>query len=255
MTLPATQITDDPYRLPRHVTPARYELRLEPDLDNQTFAGHVTITVTVHEPTSEILLNVAELEVTSAGMMDVRGITEKGTIQLQQERQRCCIRFASTCEAGNWQLILSFNGTLNDKLRGFYRSTYKDSTGVNHILAATQFEATDARRAFPCWDEPDFKAIFAITMVIDPNLTAVSNTAVQAEDSHAGKKVLRFSDTIKMSTYLVAFIVGNLDPHPFVYGPCRVNGTWHPSARKSPAFPCLSYRTTMAFLIPVTSSI
>ena len=129
MTLPATQITDDPYRLPRHVTPTRYELRLEPDLDNRTFAGHVTITVTVHEPTSEILLNAAELEVTSARMTDIRGITEKGAIQLQQERQRCCIRFATTCEAGTWQLTLSFNGTLNDKLRGFYRSTYKDSNG------------------------------------------------------------------------------------------------------------------------------
>ncbi len=220
MTLPATHITDNPYRLPRQVTPTRYELTLEPDLENRTFAGHVTITVNVHEPTSEILLNVAELEVTSAEMTEVCGITAKGSIHPQPERQRCCIRFATTREAGTWLLILSFNGTLNDQLRGFYRSTYKDGNGVNHILAATQFEATDARRAFPCWDEPDFKAIFAITMVIDPNLTAVSNTAVQSEDSHAGKKVLRFADTIKMSTYLVAFIVGNLEAtDPVMIGP------------------------------------
>ena len=249
MTLPATHIADDPYRLPRHVTPTRYELRLEPDLDNKTFAGHVTITVIVHEPTSEILLNVADLEVTSAAMTDVRGITEKGAIHLQQERQRCCIRFATTCEAGTWQLILSFNGTLNDKLRGFYRSTYKDSTGVNHVLAATQFEATDARRAFPCWDEPNFKAIFAITMVIDPNLTAVSNTAVQSEDSHAGKKVLRFADTIKMSTYLVAFVVGNLEAtDPVMVGPTPLRLWTVPGKRHLASFGQDIARFSLSFL-------
>jgi puromycin-sensitive aminopeptidase len=79
-------------------------------------------------------------------------------------------------------------------------------------MAATQFEATDARRAFPCWDEPDFKAVFATTLVIDPTLTAVSNTKIAAETLAGGKKVVRFADTIKMSTYLVAFIVGRIEP-------------------------------------------
>ena len=79
-------------------------------------------------------------------------------------------------------------------------------------MAATQFEATDARRAFPCWDEPDFKAVFASTLVIDPTLTAVSNTKIAAETLTDGKKVVRFADTIKMSTYLVAFIVGRIEP-------------------------------------------
>jgi puromycin-sensitive aminopeptidase len=107
---------------------------------------------------------------------------------------------------------MTFCGTLNDKLRGFYRSTYKDERGATHSMAATQFEATDARRAFPCWDEPDFKAVFATTLVIDPTLTAVSNTKIAAETLAGGKKVVRFADTIKMSTYLVAFIVGRIEP-------------------------------------------
>jgi puromycin-sensitive aminopeptidase len=106
---------------------------------------------------------------------------------------------------------LLFHGTLNDQLRGFYRSTYHDETGAPRTLAATQFEATDARRAFPCWDEPDFKAIFAATVVIDPSLTAVSNTAVVSESMVDGKKVIRFADSIKMSTYLVAFVIGRIE--------------------------------------------
>jgi puromycin-sensitive aminopeptidase len=108
-------------------------------------------------------------------------------------------------------LRLRFTGVLNDKLRGFYRSSYQDQAGATQVLAATQFEATDARRAFPCWDEPDFKAVFATALVIDPALTAVSNAKVLSETVESGKKTLRFADTIPMSTYLVAFIVGKLE--------------------------------------------
>jgi len=107
---------------------------------------------------------------------------------------------------------MTFSGTLNDKLRGFYRSTYKDERGTIHNMAATQFEATDARRAFPCWDEPDFKAVFATTLVVDSTLTAISNSTIAAETPAGGKKVVRFADTMKMSTYLVAFIVGRIEP-------------------------------------------
>ena len=78
-------------------------------------------------------------------------------------------------------------------------------------MAATQFEATDARRAFPCWDEPDFKAVFATTLVIDPALTALSNARMTSESREDGKKIVRFADTITMSTYLVAFIVGRME--------------------------------------------
>ncbi len=112
---------------------------------------------------------------------------------------------------GQWRLKLTFSGTLNDKLRGFYRSKYKNREGEWRWLAATQFEATDARRAFPCWDEPAFKAVFSSTLVVDPALQVVSNTAVAEERVENGKKVVRFADTIPMSTYLVAYIVGELE--------------------------------------------
>lgn len=211
MDQPSPQRALDPYRLPRHIMPLRYELQLEPDLTTATFAGRETITVTVQQPTSEIVLNAIELEVTSAKLEGAAGPAKRARIELDESLQRCHLSFTTPIAPGTWRLALTFGGKLNDKLRGFYRSTYKDERGATQAMAATQFEATDARRAFPCWDEPDFKAVFATTLVIDPAFTAVSNTKIASETLDRGKKVLRFADTIKMSTYLVAFIVGRLE--------------------------------------------
>src|SRR5262249_12894151 len=133
--------------------------------------------------------------------------------------------FASARPIGPAVLSLSFTGTLNDKLRGFYRSRYRDPGGEWRWLAATQFEATDARRAFPCWDEPDFKAVFAVTLVIADTLAAISNPAMVSEERVAGNRRVRFADTMAMSTYLAAFIVGQLEAsEPVVVGgtPVRV---------------------------------
>jgi puromycin-sensitive aminopeptidase len=204
--------TLDPYRLPRHVIPLRYDLRLEPDLTAASFAGQETITLAVHQPTSEIVLNSIELAITSAQIEGDSGAARQATITLDASLQRCHLTFTGPLSPGTWRLTMTFRGTLNDKLRGFYRSTYKDERGATHSLAATQFEATDARRAFPCWDEPDFKAIFATTLVIHPTFTAVSNSTIASEMLVDGKKVVRFVDTMKMSTYLVAFIVGRIEP-------------------------------------------
>jgi len=202
----------DPYRLPRHVVPIRYDLRLEPDLTSASFAGQETITVRVHRPTSDIVLNAIELDISSATIEGESGSARKAAIVLDGTLQRCHLTFTEPVTAGNWRLTIIFSGTLNDKLRGFYRSTYKDENGATHNMAATQFEATDARRAFPCWDEPDFKAVFATTLVIDPTLTAVSNSTIASETREGGKKAVCFADTMKMSTYLVAFIVGRIEP-------------------------------------------
>jgi puromycin-sensitive aminopeptidase len=204
--------TLDPYRLPRHVVPVRYDLRLEPDLAAAGFAGQETITLRVRQSTSEIVFNAIELDITSAQIEEDAGQSRQATIALDTSLQRCYLTFTTPLSPGTWRLTVTFCGTLNDKLRGFYRSTYKDEHGATHNMAATQFEATDARRAFPCWDEPDFKAVFATTLVLDPTLTAVSNTTIASETLAGGKKVVHFADTMKMSTYLVAFIVGRIEP-------------------------------------------
>lgn len=201
----------DPYRLPRQVIPHRYELRLEPDLTTAAFSGIATIALTVTQATSTVILNAVDLTISSATLTGPAGDRLDATIELDQAMQRCQLAFPRLIPVGEAYLSLVFQGKLNDQLRGFYRSTYKDQAGATQTMAATQFEATDARRAFPCWDEPDFKAVFSTTLVIDPSLTAVSNTSVVSDSIESGKKVLRFADSMKMSTYLVAFIVGQLE--------------------------------------------
>jgi puromycin-sensitive aminopeptidase len=201
----------DPYRLPRTAVPSRYDIRLEPDLTTLTFRGQQTVALDVTESVSELVLNAIELAVDSASLENDRGETIRATVTMDEATERCRLALASPATRGRWRLRLAFRGTLNDKLRGFYRSVYKDPSGVSRTMAATQFEATDARRAFPCWDEPSFKAVFAVTLAIDPALTAVSNTAIVSETLENGRKVIRFADTIVMSTYLVAFVVGELE--------------------------------------------
>jgi puromycin-sensitive aminopeptidase len=215
----------DPYRLPRHVIPSRYDLRLEPDLPAATFTGRVAITLTVAQETRTILLNATDLLVASNGIEGENGRKIDATVELEPSLQRARILCRHALAPGEWRLNLSFQGTLNDQLRGFYRSTYKDSSGAMRTLAATQFEATDARRAFPCWDEPDFKAVFSTTLVVDPQLTAISNSSIVSESLEERKKVVRFAETITMSTYLVAFVIGQLEPtKPILIGntPLRI---------------------------------
>jgi puromycin-sensitive aminopeptidase len=165
----------------------------------------------VDRPTEVIVCNALELAIESAVVEDAAGQRQPASITLDEPLQRCTLTVTRPLVPGEGRLHIGFRGTLNDKLRGFYRSTYKDRDGKSQPLAATQFEATDARRAFPCWDEPDFKAVFSTTLVIDSALTAVSNSAIVSETQERGKKVVRFADTMKMSTYLVAFVVGRME--------------------------------------------
>jgi len=210
------------YRLPRTVIPSRYELRMEPDLGSAGFAGTQVVDVEVVETTSEIVLNALDLIVAIAEMVDGAGEVHRATsIEYDSEKERVILGFSASLTPGRWQLRTTFTGTLNDKLCGFYRSTYKDEGGNQQIIATTQFEATDARRAFPCWDEPDLKATFRVTLVIDEDLVAVSNAAeISAKPVGDGKVAHEFAETMKMSTYLVAFVVGDFE----ITGPVDVNG-------------------------------
>ena len=209
-----TQVSDhtlDPYRLPRLVLPQRYDLSIAPDLERAVFQGSVKIALTVQQATVVIVLNALDLAIESITAADDRGRALAGACTLDQKAERCHLTFPEPLTPGQWTLSLDFQGVMNNQLRGLYRSTYTDDIGTVRSLAVTQFEATDARRAFPCWDEPDFKARFALTLIIDPALTALSNTAPLSEDIRDGRKVVRFAETITMPTYLVAFVVGQLE--------------------------------------------
>ncbi len=202
----------DPYRLPRTVVPSRYDVTLEPDLDSATFAGTVTIDVNADETTGELVLNAIELDIVSCSLDG-----ESTDFRLDEDSERLFITPTGGVGAGEHQLTIVFNGILNDQLRGWYRSTYRDADGNECVIATTQMQATDCRRGFPCWDEPDFKAVFAITLVIDPELMAVSNgSEAERRTRSDGKVAIRFKDTMIMSTYLVAFVVGPLEATPWV---------------------------------------
>jgi puromycin-sensitive aminopeptidase len=181
---------------------------LTPDLAAATFTGEEIVDVTVREPVREIVLNAAELTITFAELTNGNR-TLRATPYLDEALERATLTLDEEADPGAWRLTLRFEGILNDKLHGFYRSTFKDQQGQEHVIASTQFESTDARRAFPCWDEPDFKASFAITLVVDEGLMAISNgPVVNQQPAGEGKVAVTFAETMKMSTYLVAFVVG-----------------------------------------------
>jgi puromycin-sensitive aminopeptidase len=204
--------TEERYRLPRTVVPSRYDLTLEPDLDAGTFDGAVAVAIEVLEPVTEIVLNANELRLGDATLTAADGrAIEISKILTDDDAERATADLAETADPGEWTLSISFRGELNPRLTGFYRSTFQDEDGTTQVIGTTHFEATDARRAFPCWDEPNLKAVFAITLVVKEGLAAVSNGPEVARESlDDGRVRIRFADTMKMSTYLAAWVVGRL---------------------------------------------
>ncbi len=222
----AEQSQQKNFRLPAHVVPARYEITLRPDLPRGTFSGSEKIDLHVLEPTSTVVLNALELTLIEVKAVSNDGTTLEGAVSLDEETQLATITFAGILGPGPWSLAIDFAGKLGDQLKGFYRSTWVDSAGGKHFIASTHFEPTHARRAFPCWDEPAFKATFQISLEVDAKLTVISNGSLESEqliDSRSSngrrgsgaqeanaRKLVRFNETIPMSTYLIAFVVGEL---------------------------------------------
>ena len=197
--------------LPANVKPNKYRLTLQPDLNTFTFKGEQTVDIEIVEPTARIVLNAAELEITGVTLRRNGSETSTHSVSLDADTETVTLDFGRTLSPGRAQLEMEFTGILNDRLVGFYRSEYQDAEGQTRHLATTQFEATDARRAFPCWDEPAQKAVFDVTLIFDDAYQAVSNTPIVEESSPApGLRSVRFGETPIMSTYLLAFVVGDL---------------------------------------------
>jgi puromycin-sensitive aminopeptidase len=207
----------DLYRLPRTVVPSRYDVRLDPRLDDATFSGQVRILAEAGEATRLVVLNAEDLVIEGA---TVNG--RPADTRLLPDTARLALMLAEPVGPGDVEIVIDFDGVLNDKLKGFYRSTFVDPDGVERVIATTQMQATDCRRAFPCWDEPDFKAVFGITLVVDDGLMAISNAPELGRRAlDDGRVEVRFDDTMSMSTYLVAFVVGPLEATE----PVDVDGT------------------------------
>jgi puromycin-sensitive aminopeptidase len=200
------------HRLPRTAFPRRYEITLEPDIPTSSFSGTETVTIEILEAVESVTLNAIELEIGSAHLVDAAGSRLSAAVEYDEPNEQITLSTGRPIEPGEWQVEFSFRGTLNDQLRGFYRSTFTDEAGAEQTIATTQFEAADARRAFPCWDEPDYKAVFSVTLIVPDDLEAISNMAeVARKPREGGKAVVRYADSPIMSTYLVAFVVGPLE--------------------------------------------
>lgn len=168
----------------------------------------------VAEDTTSISLNTNEIDIRNA-IISSQGsvVTSSPDVSINKDNQTATIKFDETIPAGSSaQLKLTFTGILNDNMAGFYRSSYKLANGETKYIASTQMEPTDARRAFPCFDEPALKAKFTVTLIADKSMTCLSNMDVASETDVQGgaKKAVKFNTTPLMSTYLVAFIVGHL---------------------------------------------
>ncbi len=199
------------FRLPRTVEPETYRIEIEPNIASATFSGTVAIDIIVHEAVEQIVLNAAELAISDVDILMADGSTAHCTVSFDDELEQVIFQPSAALAAGRCTLSCRFSGTLNDKLRGFYRSTYTGPDGEVQTIATTQFESVDARRCFPCFDEPDRKAVFEVALIVEPDADAISNSPVVGIDPVGDKRRIRFSPTMKMSTYLVAFVVGKLE--------------------------------------------
>ncbi len=191
-------------RLPGNVVPDHYSLRFTPDFSSSTFQGDEAIDVRVLSATNSIVLNALELDVKSA-TVKAAGKELTASVSADPENETIRLSVPSQLPAGAATVHIVYTGQLNDKLRGLYRSEAN-----NRRYAVSQFEAVDARVAFPSFDEPSYKATFDISAVVDQGDTAISNgRIVSDEPGPAGKHTIKFSTTPKMSSYLVALTIGD----------------------------------------------
>lgn len=228
-------MTDSPKegRLPVTVVPRHYDLKYTKiDLDRHVFDGALTMVATVPSKTDRksLLLHCLELQIMSCSVISEEapeeakvwaGIEYRYNIS-QQTVEIFFDNFPGWEKDGSYKINIMFSGILNDQMRGLYRSTYLGLDGRSHTMATTQFEATDARRAFPCFDEPSHKATFQLVVTIPAHLQCISNTPPESihtsvvtarknKDTNVQLKTITFQKTPKMSTYLLALVVGEFD--------------------------------------------
>lgn len=205
--------------LPANVVPKHYDITLEPDFKKHTFDGTVIIDLDCVEDSKSISLHSLEIDIHSVKVSAAGStVSSSPKVSYDESKQTTKIDLDDAITKGSKaQVEIKFTGQLNDKMAGFYRSTYKKSDGTDGIMAVSQMEPTDARRAFPCFDEPSLKATFTVTLIADKELTCLSNmdvaseTDVQSAMSGSTKKAVKFNASPLMSTYLVAFVIGELN--------------------------------------------
>ena len=209
-------------RLPQVAAPENYKLSFTPDFAKDNFTGAEKIQVTVLKSSTEVVLNAAEITFQDASISS-GGKTQIAKVSLDASREMATLTVEQPLQPGPASIEIHFTGILNNELHGFYLG--KDDHGRKY--AGTQFESTDARRAFPSFDEPAYKATFDVSVTAPKEMTVISNTKALSDTADGDKHTVNFATTPKMSSYLVAMIVGQFD---FVEGsaegiPIRVFST------------------------------
>lgn len=203
--------------LPSTIIPSRYDIKLTPDLTAFTFQGEVSIQLETSadlKDCKEITMHAKELCFISASFTADGKTVEAEHINDNKKATTVTFVFAENVPSSSTIVMnISYIGFLNNQMAGFYRSSYTDIHGNKKIMASTQFESLDARRAFPCWDEPARKAVFGVTLVVPAELDAMSNMPEKCCKSLEGGKLkeITYLDSPKMSSYLLAFCVGEFD--------------------------------------------
>lgn len=195
--------------LPKTFKPVSYIVEVIPNIQEETFSGKTIINIETIEKSKKLILNGAGLTITSAVInCDKKELKPK--IEYIEEKEQ--IVFETEEELKNtFNIVLNYNANFNKNMAGFYLSTYKTPNGIEKKIATTQFEPSDARRAFPCFDEPELKATFDISLVIDKKLIGLSNMDIKEEIKKEEKKIIHFNTTPIVSTYLIAFIIGEFE--------------------------------------------
>lgn len=189
--------------------PTHYDIRLELDFDRLGFDGDVAVQVGVSQTTQKIVLNSTDLEYESVELTGTEGAVAVTDIAFDDEYEWATFSLEEPIRPGTYTMRFVYSGTINDQLKGLYQSLYRDAEGNEHLIATSQCQSTDARRVIPCWDEPYFKATFQTTMVVPAGQEAYSNTReLERTTLEDGRVEFRFAPTMKMSSYLLAFIAG-----------------------------------------------
>ncbi|HEY3815231.1 MAG TPA: M1 family metallopeptidase [Caulobacteraceae bacterium] len=192
------------YRLDSNATPEHYRIDITPDVAAMRFSGSEQIRVRLKHATRTVTMNAAELSISAAAADGARA-----QVALDDKSERLTLTFAHLLAAGEHRLTLAYGGKINTLPRGLFAVSYDDH-GVKKTALGTQLESIDARRLFPGWDEPDHKAVFALSMVTPKGELAVSNMrVVSTRSAGAGRQRVTFAQTPRMSPYLVFLGAGD----------------------------------------------
>lgn len=206
----ATEVTT---QLPRNASPTHYALSIVPDAQHSTFSASVTIALDIRQPSTSLTLNAADLEFASAAISAGPGQAPlaASAIATNAEQQTVTLSFARELAPGSYQLQLAYRGKISTQPAGLFQLDYQNG-GASKRALYTQFENSDARRVLPCWDEPNYKATFALELTAPAGQSAISNMPVaSASTLPDGRQLLRFATTPRMSTYLLFFSLGEFD--------------------------------------------